>query len=277
MKRTLILFAVLVVSSDAYAQNTGTGFPQFGSMQTGNVDVMNLQNLNAHFEIPIVSVPGRGSNFAYSLVYDSLVWYQYGSPTAWTPVIGAAGTPSWGWQQNNVVGALKYLTQQVDCVTGGGGKGDGRDHYSTEKYGFTYTDAAGTVHRFGLDYYTPATVCGFPTGPTAGYAGDGSGYYISGNVVYSPGGRQIASAVQSKDLNGNEISAAVNGSVTTWTDTAGHTVLVIDSSSNPILYKYQDTSGASQQIRVTTSTLAIKTNFQCSGVVEYTGVATVPT
>jgi hypothetical protein len=77
MKRILSIFALPVwflVCSSVYAQNSGVGFPQYGSMQQGGIDAINLQNLNAHFEIPVVSVPGRGTNFNYSLVYDSLVW-----------------------------------------------------------------------------------------------------------------------------------------------------------------------------------------------------------
>ena len=73
MKRHFIVLAFFLASCNVYAQNTGTGFPQFGSVQTGNADAVNLQNLNAHFEIPIVSVPGRGMDFNYSLIYDSIM------------------------------------------------------------------------------------------------------------------------------------------------------------------------------------------------------------
>jgi hypothetical protein len=87
----------------------------------------------------------------------------------------------------------------------------------------------------------------------------------------------VASSAQQTDPNGNVISASVVGSVTTWTDARGANVLIVDKTSNPTIYKYQDTTGTYQQIRVTTSSFNIKTNFACTGVTEYTGSASLPT
>jgi len=281
MKRLLIGFALLLACATAYAQDTGIGFPPYASMQNGNVDSTNLQNLNAHIEIPIVSAPGRGMNFAYSLVYDSEIYrYSAGPPATWSPTLSS----SWGWQTVNVVGSTTHHQYTNDCVTcppRGCGQGGGIDHYSTEYYGYVYVDPSGTQHPFGVSFYNVATPCGFPTGPRTGYALDGSGYYLNAGgingIVYNPGGKVVASSTQETDPNGNVISASVAGSVTTWTDTRGANVLIMDKTSNPVLYKYQDTTGTYQQIQVTSSTISIKTNFACSGVVEYTGSASLPT
>src|SRR5215470_12049439 len=282
MKRSLSGLLLLVACVSLNAQNTGTGFPKYGSMQTGNLDAVNLQNLNAHVEIPVVTVPGRGRDFHYSLVYDALIWKRTtGTPSSWTPALDSFGNLSWGWQSTNVVGSTSHQTRQDDCVTKDGGKAGGIDHYSTRYYGYAYVDPSGTRHAFAVEFNMIATICGFPTGPRTGYATDGSGYFLDASspsgIVYNPDGKVVASSTQQTDPNGNVISASVAGSVTTWTDTRGVNVLIVDKTSNPTLYKYLDTAGTYQPISVTTSNLNIKTNFACSGVTEYTGSASLPT
>src|SRR5215831_17860161 len=130
MKRSLIGLAFFLACQSVCAQNSGIGFPNFASMQRGDIDAINLQNLNCHFEIPVVSVPGRGMDFRYSLVYDCLIWqYHAGSPANWTP----ASYTSWGWQLVNVVGSTTHLEYTDDCVTcppAGCGRGGGTDHFS---------------------------------------------------------------------------------------------------------------------------------------------------
>ena len=270
MKTLSLIVLLCIIPACLNAQNTGRGFPQYGSMQNSNLDAINLQNLNAHVEIPVVTIPGRGMDFTYSLVYDSQVWtYHAGAPASWYYTSG--------WQSVNVVGSTTYSTTTDDCVTGGGGKGGGIDHYSTHYYGYAYVDPSGTKHYFNVSFNNIATTCGFSTGPRTGYATDGSGYYLNAGgingIVIEPGGKIVASSVQKTDTNGNEISASVAGSVTTWTDTRGSNVLIVDQSSNPVLYKYQDTTGAYQQIKVTNASFNIKSNFACANVVD-TGVST---
>src|SRR5579863_6191631 len=93
MRRIALLALALVsltsASSDAQVK---TGTPPFGSFG-GGPDVINLANLNAHWTVPIISKPGRGTDFTYSLGYDTSVWYPVGASghQTWQPVGG------WGW------------------------------------------------------------------------------------------------------------------------------------------------------------------------------------
>ena len=66
----VMIIALAVTSASAQVQ---TGTPPFGSFG-GGPDVINLANLNAHWTIPLLHKPGRGTNFDYDLTYDSSVW-----------------------------------------------------------------------------------------------------------------------------------------------------------------------------------------------------------
>ena len=153
---------------------------------------------------------------------------------------------------------------------------------SPHYFGFSYTDPAGTVHKFNVDYYLVATICGFPTGPRTGGAIDGSGYRIDATAPAAPiitarDGTVITGANWT-DSNGNFFSATVvNSSETDWKDSAGHTSLKIITSATNIQYQFPDTAGVYQAAVLKLTSTNIKTNFGCSGVVEYTGTANLPT
>jgi hypothetical protein len=79
----LLLSVVLTLPPAGYGQ-AGTGFPAFGSFQSGDFDSINLQNLNVSLTIPIVNHPGRGQGFQYGLAYNSLIFTKLsGSSTSW--------------------------------------------------------------------------------------------------------------------------------------------------------------------------------------------------
>ena len=90
MKKTLTLIVLILVASIlASAQQPDTGRPPFGSFQDGDFDSVNLQNLNINFQVPILSLPGRGIDFNYFLTYDSSIYKKVdlGSAVfAWSPV-----------------------------------------------------------------------------------------------------------------------------------------------------------------------------------------------
>ena len=92
MKRYGLLLVALILVSWTSAQAQTTGFPPYGSFAAGRFDAVNRQNLNVNFAIPVVSTPGRGIDFGFSIVYDSLIWRQSGG--AWVPVTNSAGTAS---------------------------------------------------------------------------------------------------------------------------------------------------------------------------------------
>src|SRR6266850_5900590 len=101
-----------LVATSASAQVT-TGTPPFGSFG-GGPDVINLANLNAHISIPVLQKPGRGTDFAYDIGYDSSVWVGVtsGSTTSWLPVNG-----TWGWQGLAAAGA-SYIAYSMTYLPG---------------------------------------------------------------------------------------------------------------------------------------------------------------
>src|ERR1044071_7793652 len=89
---------------------------------------------------------------------------------------------------------------------------------------------------------------------------------------------QVITGTNWTDSNGNFFSATViSGSETDWKDSAGHTPLKIITGSTSIQYQYPDTSGAYQTATLKLTSTPIKTNFACSGVIEYTGTTNLPT
>lgn len=137
----LISFGLLLPAS---AQNPTTGLPPFGSFQSAGFDTVNLQNLNSNFSIPIVSVPGRGTDFSFSIVFDSLLWVnQAGTPHTWQPVTDPRGNPTWGWKKDTFGGvtSFKATTLRIKC-------GDGTWNYKTTWSNYLYRDVLGTVHGF---------------------------------------------------------------------------------------------------------------------------------
>ncbi len=278
MRGYVVLLAALLSAPLVFAQDPATGFPAYGSFADGGFDAVNRQNLNVNFAIPIVSSPARGGNFAFSIVYDSLIWKKAGTTTSWTPVTEKTGEPTWGWKKEFPVGSISYVRGTKTC----------KDYSGippvtvTETFyrGYAYTDTRGTRHGFDVvisgDFCTPATA---PTG----YAKDGSGYYLDANtpdapIVFDSAGQEVTSVGSWIDTNGNFVSNSVSGAVSTWKDTLGRNALIVDKTASTYIdYKYLDTSGAYQTTRLTLGSFDIKTNFGCSGVVEYTGTASLPT
>ena len=102
--RFSLLTVVLAFSVRAASAQVQTGTPPFGSFG-GGPDVINLANLNAHLTIPVLHKPGRGTDFAYDIGYDSSFWVRVtsGGTTSWLPVNG-----TWGWQGLAAAGASSY-------------------------------------------------------------------------------------------------------------------------------------------------------------------------
>lgn len=191
MKKLTALLAVLLTAQLGFSQNSPqTGFPPFGSFQSGGFDSLNRQNLNTNISFPIVSSPGRGLNFSFSLVYDSLLRKNTGS--AWAPLADSSGYPTWGWMRDLPTGRMTNVAETLDCWTT-----SEEDHSriwggsSTHYYDFAYIDATGTSRPFDFDYYSAATDCEYEPltpNPIAGYALDNSGIYYYNGLVTIPAG-----------------------------------------------------------------------------------------
>jgi hypothetical protein len=275
MKKFAVVLALVSLGLlPALAQSPVTGLPPFSSFQSAGFDTVNLQNLNANFSIPIVSVAGRGTNFNFSIVFDSLLWQKVG--TSWTPVVDASGNPTWGWKKDTPSGEVgfKVSTLRVHC-------GDGTWNYNTTWSSYFYRDIFGTVHGFTLAIYD-AGCTGIQSSTGSPNSTDGSGFYLSVSVtdpdhpvVISPGGLQTPTGGSVTDTNGNLISKiVVNSSENDWKDTVGHTVMKVITGTNSIQYQFQDSTGTYQTATLNLSPYTIKTFFQC-GVGEYTGTSTV--
>jgi len=275
----LILLSLMMVSS-SYAQ-VATGFPPFSSA-TGGPDVINLANLNVHWEFPIVDKQGRGLSFHYALKFDNSIWTvvqdQFGEKK-WQPVTNTMG---WTRQTEAIAGFMTYL-----ATTGG------PSHNCTTYSDWTYVDANGTAHSFSPQM----TVGGGPgcaSFPSATeYAIDNSGYLATvtnapGATVYPPSGGSIVPPLQSvpvtdppsplphptgpaqiTDANGNFIST---GDGVSFTDTTGAAVLTMSNNGGGVAYPTSFTytgPGGSKTISVSYTGYNVQTNFGCSGIAEY--------
>lgn len=267
--RVLIFLLLATFLSCLSAQNTGTGLYKFGSFDSKGFDTINLGNLNAHFEIPIVNKPGRGIPFTYSVVYDSLVWSPITSNglTYWQP------DDTFGFHFQSYGAVIGYLTYSYFPTACGGG---GTIHLSSGTSDYVYHDKLGRSHLFNYQVR-----CGTVYGD--GSTSDGSGYSYNGSTVSTAHGTVINPAVISalssstagsvNDKNGNTVTANSNN---TYTDTLGVTELTIAGTGNansPLQLTYpvpqQPGGTTSATATVYYKTYTVQTSFGCSGISEY--------
>jgi RHS repeat-associated protein len=290
MRKLAFFLAIVLLSSlSAYAQTTGT--PPFSSLSRSGFDVINNQNLNAYFSIPVFSSAGRGMPLTLNLANNSLIWQPVlvGSTTTWTPVADVNGNPTWGWQKDMPPGGtVNYQTtsSQVKCFT------SGNNWYwatITHYRYYSYIDVYGTGHGFGISIQESDCPLYNTGGTFTGSAGDASGYYmdatnpVAPKVTSASGIQGVNGSGTSIDTNGNYVTKTVVSSTETdWTDSVGNKALKIlytGSSSNPtqIQYYFLDGTGSSnyQIITLKFIALSIKTNFGCTGVGEYTSPGSV--
>ena len=132
---TLLLLLASLLPSSTFAQVTA-GTPPFGSF-SGGPEIINNANLNAHWTIPVLHNPGRGTNFTYDLSYDSSVWYPVGS---WQPV------QNWGWRAITEIltGYVTYSTVSRRCFV------ETQYEYWYVYSNWTYHDPFGVTHKFNI-------------------------------------------------------------------------------------------------------------------------------
>src|SRR5438874_20080 len=255
---------VIALHSVGLAQVT-TGIPPFQSFG-GGPDVINLGNLNVHYSMPVFSRAGRGTPFTYALAYDSSIWRPSGS--TWVQ-----SSSTWGLTKDvqSVVGVMYYSVSQVPC------NGSICNLYAFGRY----LDSAGTSHGF-IALVSDNPDGGFGFSKTR-VLDDGSGMTVTVDATPSAAvtlrsGEQIKPPLSTTpspngtvtDSNGNQITSAVNGSTTTFTDTLGTTALTISGTApNPVSYKYTAPSGAVAPVTVSYKAYTVQTKFQCTGINEY--------
>jgi RHS repeat-associated protein len=283
----LVCVIALLVFGDMVSAQVITGIPPFGFFG-GGPDVVNLANLNAETTIPIRHRAGRGIDFDYNLTYDSSVWQPVtvGSTKSWTP------DSQWGWKRLQPAGE-SYITYSVVysqsmCYNGGPVPYQEWDYSNIQYY-----DQFGNSHYFNtgnLQYFqSPGGANCPPNGPQPpttqpAYESSGGGF----TIYVTPGAGTMSAYVVDKngttinapvntappttgsslftDRNGNEISAT-NG---VNTDTLGTTALtVVNTPPTTTTLSYTAPSGAGAAYTVSYLSHTVRTNFACSGIVEY--------
>jgi RHS repeat-associated protein len=291
---SILLFVLLLASLlplPVSAQVT-TGTPPFGSF-SGGPDITNNANLNVHLTIPVLHKPGRGTNFAYDIGYDSSVWYPVGSSgnQSWQPV-----SATWGWQ-GLAPGGNSYITYAMTYSSNSCWNGGPTSYQQWSFSNFVYVDPFGVGHYFGYSpvyFQSPGGANCPPNGPQpstpqASYASDGSGYtlyatpgsgYATAYIVASngavinppvgstpPGSQGSSSTV---DRNGNTISS--NNGV--YTDTLGTTALTVAGTApSDTTFTFTPPAGGSTSYTVKYSSYTVQTAFGC-GITEYPPTST---
>jgi len=274
-----VLLLLVVAASSLSSGQVTTGKPIYASFGGGPFDTIDLANNNVHFEIPVLTKPGRGVNFSYSLGYDSSVWLPVGSSgsQSWQPI------QNWGWiaLTNAATGYLTYSTSLVQIPCGY----PPQLYYGELSTNYYYVDAFGALHGFPGAAFL-ASPCG-GSGYIGAHSTDGSGYsFITGcstSLVCDKAGRQINMPQNSEsgsgsliDTNGNYISVSATG---VFTDTVGLTVLTPGGSgtpSSPRTFTYTDPNGNSQKYTMNYTNFTVWTNFGASGISEYHSSGPVP-
>jgi RHS repeat-associated protein len=212
------------------------------------------------------------------LVYDSAIWQivTSGSSSSWQPtnIYGSQG----GWRLITAGGATtaNYGSSVTKCLDSGDGL-----FYSAYKYlQFAWTAPDGTKRVFPITTYKDGFGYCYTDTPTGdALAEDSSGYHMyvtnyNKATVYAKDGTLVHDDLQTsytmKDPNGNYFYQS-SGNVV---DTLGRTVVtyVASGSGCATSYCYNIlTAQGTQQIKVTTTTVNVSTNFQQSGVTEYSG------
>ena len=272
MKRLgLLAISIFFLAGYAFAQNTGTGTPPFGSFTSAPRDTINNQNLNVHVLIPFASIRGRNTNFNFNQSYDSTIWTPVtsGGTTSWAPAVDSSGSATWGWYTLAPTGQTLWTdswTYYDDC-----------DEIETQN-NFSWVDVQGTTHPFPSSIYISTYwSCDGPSfwGNYTGYATDNSGHYINvyDSTVQNTAGLTSYFSGTVNDPNGNAISVTGTAYGPAWTDTTGRGVITTTNYSTYTTYQVPDGYYLAD---INYQSLSIKTNFACSGVVEYTGSARVP-
>ena len=270
---TVLLFVWFVLAAeqqlDAQSYVYATGIPSFSTQIPIENGVINVNNGEIHIEIPLATHAQRGRlQLNESLVYDSRIWqivnnggtYQF-QPTNVPDSMG-------GWRLSSTAPTAPTYSSYIDRY---GSCGSGQEQLPTEEQfsNFAWTDPQGTNHAFATGFYQELPIpCDTNQQPAggAGYALDGSGYYMTmtydpdtlgvDTVVYDRQGNQVYPALQ--DPNGNYMSTDGNGNLV---DTLGRTPVLTSTNGNQIYYDVLSNGGARLRYTVTTETINYSTAF----------------
>jgi len=250
--------ASVTAKAQTYLQNVGV--PPFTTKLPVENGFINAANGNLHLEIPLGSFPQRGGPpDKIVLMYDSAFWSyaangywqstNISDPNQYAPVWG-------GWRIVTSRDAGNTTYSEYDY-----GNCAWAQDYTYARYSpWYYVAPDGTQHTFPVTTLMPFYPghCGNSGTPTAaGYANDGSGFYISitnytAAIVYAPDGTILAG--NSIDTNGNY--AGYNG-----IDTLGRTLLTQTNNAGVYTLQVPNSQGGQSTYTVRTSSIYVCTNF----------------
>ena len=127
-------FMLLVLTLGSASAQVPTGTPPLGSFG-GGPDIIDLANLNAHIDVPVLQKAGRGLNFTYDLSNDTSVWYPVGGSgsQSWQSVY------NWGWRSITEAG-IGYVAATVTVLRTCKNQSGGITGYEFEATNWTYHD-----------------------------------------------------------------------------------------------------------------------------------------
>jgi RHS repeat-associated protein len=260
----VVVLLLMISSAPCFAQ-AATGTPPFGSF-AGGPDIVNLSNLNVQINIPVLSKAGRMMPFVYNLGYNSSIWAPLGASgsQSWVPATSNFAWPSL-LQASQPLGFISNTLTIADCRNSGGGEEPGVHTYSN----WNYEDPSGALHFFAGT--TRVNLCADTTTLFTATTTDGSGYTLAadgavGTVTSTDG--TIVRLNDVTDRNGNEISATSAG---VFTDTLGTNVLTTTTPTPPTAatITYTAPNGEPATVKVNYGTYTVRTNFGCSGILEF--------
>jgi RHS repeat-associated protein len=262
------ILGALVLSSCPVAGQVSTGAQPMGSFSSGP-DIINLGNLNMHFDLPVFAKPGRGMPFTYALSFDSSLW----SPVTVSGVKSWQPAANWNWRAVTEVatGYISRTRTTVQCQL--------PDFFPPRYvndpywYNFRYHDQFGVVHSFDN------TVGGCPGDITDNVSSstDSSGLTLDttstpkiiarDGTTFTPPLDAGNGAGTRTDRNGNQISTTSGNS---FIDTLGMTALTVSGGApNPQVFTYTTTTGTAASVTINYAPYTVQTNFGCSGINEF--------
>jgi RHS repeat-associated protein len=260
------ILGALVLSSCPVASQVSTGAQPMGSFSSGP-DVINLGNLNMHFDLPVFVKPGRGMPFTYTLSFDSSVW----SPVTVSGVKSWQPAANWNWRGVTEVatGYVSYSQKTLRCPVGN------RFVSVPYRFNYQYHDQFGVVHSFANTF----GACAGDIADNITTSTDTSGLTLDTTTAVAPiittrdgatfqppqnGGTGSGTRT---DRNGNQISTATGNS---FTDTLGMTALTVSGGApNPQIFTYTTTTGTAASVTINYAPYTVQTNFGCTGINEF--------
>jgi len=273
----LISLFIYLFPTEALAQNSGyvtssneTGFPDYGSFITSQIDSVNLSNGGLSIRIPIFSRKGRGIDLAYSFKYESKLWvvdtsviedpfYGYITHFTWRPDWDDG---SWRYSSNLDASLPSWTEQYYECADIGYGLGS-----MLLKSNWTYTASDRTKHQFPARkmHLLTSHPCFEYGDPNQYKAHSQSGHIeidITNDTPYGPYNVKLRAKDGSKpggwgdtftymDANGNWCC----GWEAPWSkDTLGRKV-----AASP--YQFFDSDGVVRSLQVETQNITLSTSF----------------